>query len=59
MTPKPYRSTPASPGIGTVGEWFSIEVLNGATPAVSWFHAYGDLLVPRPASFALVGIHPT
>lgn len=27
-----------------MGEWFSIEVLNGATPAVSWFHAYGDLL---------------
>jgi hypothetical protein len=27
-----------------VGEWFSIEVLNGATPAQSWFDAYSDLL---------------
>jgi hypothetical protein len=34
-----------------VGEWFSIEVLNGATPAQSWFDAYGDLLSGMAVSY--------
>jgi hypothetical protein len=40
-----YRSASAGSRIRPMGEWFSIEVLNRATSALSWCEAYGDLLI--------------